>query len=50
MLEIRREDPVVSDQVGAGSGYQRSQPCHERQRVHHDMGCSVAESVLEAYG
>ena len=33
--------------VGAWSGYQRSQPCDERQGVHHDMGCSVAEGVLE---
>ncbi len=47
MLEVGSEDAVIASQVGAWSGYQRSQPCDKRQRVHHDMGCSVAEGVLE---
>jgi hypothetical protein len=47
MLEVGSEDAVIASEVGARTGYQRSQACDERQRVDHDMGCSVAEGVLE---
>ncbi len=47
VLEIRSEDAVIPSEVGTWSGYQRSQPCDERQQVHHDMRCSVAEGVVE---